>query len=217
MGRIRDVNSTAHVLFHRVHFFHRSVPPCEGELDRFFYVEKTYWLRGVRMESKTVSRDDYAVGIDLGTTYSCVAVLRNGRVDIIANDVGSKTTPSVVAFTDSDRLVGEAALNQASANAKNTIYDTKRMLGRSFDDHVLQSDLPHWVRLCVFGFIHRMLAFQSDGEARQAHADGRLPRRTSVVSTRRDLRGDSRQTQSLRRGVRQRTGDQGRDHGARLL
>uniref|UniRef100_A0A7S4L3Y3 Endoplasmic reticulum chaperone BIP n=1 Tax=Guillardia theta TaxID=55529 RepID=A0A7S4L3Y3_GUITH len=88
--------------------------------------------------------DGPAVGIDLGTTYSCVGIWQQERCEIIANDQGNRTTPSWVAFTDSERLIGDAAKNQAAMNPHNTIFDAKRLIGRKMDDPALQNDLKHF-------------------------------------------------------------------------
>ncbi|GJN18618.1 hypothetical protein PR202_gb05794 [Eleusine coracana subsp. coracana] len=88
--------------------------------------------------------DGPAVGIDLGTTYSCVAVWQHNRGEIIANDQGSRLTPSCVAFTNNERFVGDAAFNQAALNPTNTVYEVKRLIGRRFSDESVQEDLKSW-------------------------------------------------------------------------
>ena len=81
-----------------------------------------------------------AVGIDLGTTYSAVAIYQNDKIDVIPNDQGNRTTPSYVAFTENERLVGDGAKNQINNNGLNTIFDAKRLIGRNYSDRIVQND-----------------------------------------------------------------------------
>jgi len=85
-----------------------------------------------------------SIGIDLGTTYSCVGLWKNDRVEIIPNDQGNNTTPSYVAFTEEERIIGDAAKNQTARNPTNTVFDAKRLIGRKFADKTVQDDCKMW-------------------------------------------------------------------------
>ncbi|XP_011034569.1 PREDICTED: heat shock 70 kDa protein-like [Populus euphratica] len=121
------------------------------------------------MASKTEGK---AIGIDLGTTYSCVGVWQNDRVEIIANDQGNRTTPSYVAFTDTERLIGDAAKNQVAMNPQNTVFDAKRLIGRRFSDPSVQSDMKHWPFKVVPGPADKpMIVVQYKGEEKRFSAE----------------------------------------------
>jgi L1 cell adhesion molecule like protein len=108
-----------------------------------------------------------AVGIDLGTTYSCVGVFRDDRIEIIANDQGNRTTPSFVAFTDTERLIGDAAKNQVAMNPHNTVFDAKRLIGRRFEDAEVQADMKHWPFKVIEKATKPIIEVEFKGEAKQ--------------------------------------------------
>nr|GME09951.1 heat shock cognate 70 kDa protein 2-like [Ipomoea batatas]GME16556.1 heat shock cognate 70 kDa protein 2-like [Ipomoea batatas] len=113
-----------------------------------------------------------AIGIDLGTTYSCVGVWQHDRVEIIANDQGNRTTPSYVAFTDTERLIGDAAKNQVAMNPTNTVFDAKRLIGRRFSDPSVQSDMKLWPFKVVAGAGDKpMIVVTYKGEEKQFSAE----------------------------------------------
>jgi len=108
-----------------------------------------------------------AVGIDLGTTYSCVGVFQHGKVEIIANDQGNRTTPSYVAFTDTERLIGDPAKNQVAINPTNTIFDAKRLIGRKFSDPTVTADMKHWPFTVVDAATKPKLEVEYQNETKQ--------------------------------------------------
>ena len=113
-----------------------------------------------------------AIGIDLGTTYSCVAVFQNDRIEIIANDQGNRTTPSYVAFTDTERLIGDAAKNQSAMNPENTIFDAKRLIGRKFTDPDAQDDIRQFPFLVEGDANDKpLIKVQKGGEKLELHAE----------------------------------------------
>ncbi|KAI3777968.1 hypothetical protein L2E82_06879 [Cichorium intybus] len=113
-----------------------------------------------------------AIGIDLGTTYSCVGVWQHDRVEIIANDQGNRTTPSYVAFTDSERLIGDAAKNQVAMNPMNTVFDAKRLIGRRYSDASVQDDMKLWPFKVTSGPAEKpMIGVDYKGENKQFAAE----------------------------------------------
>ncbi|XP_047316222.1 heat shock cognate 70 kDa protein-like [Impatiens glandulifera] len=113
-----------------------------------------------------------AIGIDLGTTYSCVGVWQHDHVEIIVNDQGNRTTPSYVSFTETERLIGDGAKNQAAMNPMNTVFDAKRLIGRKFSDPLVQSDAKYWPFKVVSGPEDKpMIVVSFKGEEKQFYAE----------------------------------------------
>jgi hypothetical protein len=108
--------------------------PCAKPLPRAF----------IRSNATVPRAEEHIIGIDLGTTYSCVGVFKDGRVEIIPNDQGNRITPSYVAWDGDERLVGDAAKNQATINPSNTVFDVKRLIGRNYQDETVQADIKLW-------------------------------------------------------------------------
>uniref|UniRef100_A0A667IGR4 Heat shock protein family A (Hsp70) member 8 n=1 Tax=Lynx canadensis TaxID=61383 RepID=A0A667IGR4_LYNCA len=106
-----------------------------------------------------------------GTTYSCVGVFQHGKVEIIANDQGNQTTPSYVTFTDTERLIGDAAKNQVAMNPTDTVFDAKRLTGRRFDDAVVRSDMKHWPFMAVNDAGRPKVQVEYKGETKSFHPE----------------------------------------------
>ena len=120
----------------------------------------------------TTASTETAIGIDLGTTYSCVGVWLNDKVEIVTNDQGLNTTPSYVAFTEDERLIGDAAKNQAARNPLNTVFDAKRLIGRKFSDKTVQSDVKLWPFKVEAGNDDKpMIAIKYKGETKKFQAE----------------------------------------------
>merc|ERR1719395_147270 len=112
------------------------------------------------------------IGIDLGTTYSCVGYFQNDRVEIIANEQGNRTTPSYVAFTDSERLIGDGAKSQVAMNPRNSVFDAKRLIGRKFQDSAVQSDMKLWPFTVIKGPADKpMIEVEYKAEKKQFSAE----------------------------------------------
>ena len=118
------------------------------------------------------NNNNYAIGIDLGTTYSCVGVYINEKVEIIANDQGNRTTPSYVSFTETERLIGDAAKNIVARNPTNSIFDAKRLIGRKFDDPIVQKDMKLWPFQVECGADGKpVIIVKHKGEMKKFHAE----------------------------------------------
>ncbi|KAL0612579.1 Heat shock cognate 71 kDa protein [Plecturocebus cupreus] len=112
-----------------------------------------------------------AVGIHLGTTYSCVGVFQPGKLEIIANDQGNQTTPSYVAFTGTEQLIDDVAKHQVAVNPTSMVFDAKRLIGHRFDDAVVQSDMKHWPFMVVNDAGRPKVQVEYKGETKSFHPE----------------------------------------------
>ncbi|CAH1446010.1 unnamed protein product [Lactuca virosa] len=123
----------------------RTTPSCVAFVDAECLIEDGAMNKAAMNPANTIfGNSTPAIGIDLGTTYSCVAVWKHDRIQIIPNDQGNRTTPSCISFVDGERLIGDGALNKAAMNPANTIFDAKRLIGRRFSDSKVQDDIKLW-------------------------------------------------------------------------
>ena len=141
---------------------------CINRMCRCGYTQ-LYLPSGIATKSKNGNMS--AVGIDLGTCYSCVGIFQHGKVEIIANDQGNRTTPSYVAFNDTERLIGDAAKNQVAMNPSNTVFGAKRLIGRRYDDPIVQCDMKHWPFTVINDAGRPKIQVEYRGEKRNFYAE----------------------------------------------
>ena len=142
---------------------------CINRMCRCGYTQP-YHTSGIATKSKNGNMSA-AVGIDLGTCYSCVGIFQHGKVEIIENDKGNRTTPSYVAFNDTERLIGDAAKNQVAMNPSNTVFGAKRLIGRRYDDPIVQSDMKHWPFTVINDTGRPKIQVEYRGEKRNFYAE----------------------------------------------
>jgi len=119
-----------------------------------------------------VSKSSYVIGIDLATCMSMVAVWKDGKVDIIASESGNRTVPSYVSFTPDERIIGDAAKSMSSSNPTNTVFDAKRLIGRPFDDPLVQKDISNWpFKVVNDGNNRPQIVVEFKGETKQYYAE----------------------------------------------